>query len=181
LAEQAEERSWVERARQGDDEAIGWLYRRYAPAVFRYLFYRLGEREVAEDLTSEVFVRAIEGLPRYQQRGLPFAAWLYRIAAARVVDHYRRMRRRPATRLQPESATSGERAEQEAESRLSAEELQRGLAGLPPAYQQVIVLRFVEGLSHEEVAQVMGRSAGAVRVLQYRALAALRRQLEKGL
>jgi len=91
------------------------------------------------------------------------------------------MRRRPAVTLQPESALSGERAEQEAESRLSAEELQRGLAGLPPAYQQVIVLRFVEGLSHEEVAQVMGRSAGAVRVLQYRALAALRRRLEKGL
>ncbi len=174
-----EERSWVQRARQGDGEAVGLLYRRYAPAIFRYLYYRLGDQQVAEDMTSEVFVRALEALPRYRERGIPFSAWLYRIAGARVADHFRQHRRRPTVALSPESVAEGRSLEEQAELRMVAGDLQRAVAELTPLQQQVILLRFVEGLAHSDVGRILGRSEGAVRVLQYRALEALRRLLER--
>lgn len=170
-----DESRWVERAVQGDTEAIAWLYRRYAPAVFRYLYYRLGDTEVAEEMTSEVFLRALEALPRYRQRGRPFLAWLYRIAGARSRDYHRRCRRQG--RVMPEMPSSLPSPEEEAEAHLTAGELQRALAHLTPLQQQVIVLRFIEGLTHSQVARIMGRSEGAIRILQYRALEALRRLL----
>lgn len=172
-----EESRWVERAGQGDAEAVTWLYRRYAPAVFRYLYYRLGDTEAAEEMTSEVFLRALEALPRYRQRGRPFLAWLYRIAGARVRDYHRRRRRQARALFSREMPSASLSPEEEAEARLTAGELQRALAHLTPLQQQVIVLRFVEGLSHSEVAQMLGRSEGAIRILQYRALEALRRLL----
>jgi len=177
--DQDEEKLWIERARSGDAEAVGRLYWRYAPAIFRYAYYRLGDSEVAQDLTADVFVRVIEALPRYRERGAPFSAWLYRIAGARIADYYRRRRRQPTEELSSEVRSSVGQPEVEVESRLVAQELQRVLQGLSPAYQQVIVLRFVERLSHAEVARILRRSEGAVRVLQFRALDALRRLLEK--
>lgn len=180
LEEPDEEDRWVERACQGDGVAIGVLYRRYAPAVFRYLFYRLGDPQMAEDLTSEVFVRALEALPRYRRRGLPFSAWLYRIAGARVADYFRQRRRRPTVALHSERGARSEPPEEEVLARMTAEELQRALVRLTDLQQQVIVLRFVEGLSHSEVAAIVGKSEEAVRVLQFRALRALRRLLEPG-
>lgn len=179
MAELESERECVERAARGDATAIGDLYRRYAPAIFRYLFYRLGDRDVAEDLTSEVFVRALEALPRYRVRGRPFSAWLYRIARARVADHYRGRRRHPLVPLVPDTPADGADPDAQAESQLTAAALRRAIVQLTPLQQQVVVLRFLEGLSHRAVAQIVGRSEGAVRVLQYRALAALRRLLER--
>ncbi len=170
---------WVERARQGDTEAVAWLYRRYAPAVYRYLYYRLGDIEVAQEMTSEVFLRVLEALPRYRTRGRPFLAWLYRIAGARVQDYYRRHRRWIQEPFPPKMSSVSSSPEEEAEAHLTAAELQRALAHLTPIQQQVIVLRFVEGLSHSEVAHIIGRSEGAVRMLQYRPLEALRRLLAK--
>jgi RNA polymerase sigma-70 factor (ECF subfamily) len=178
FSEQDEEGSWIERAGKGDAEAIGRLYWRYSPAIFRYAYYRLGDREAAQDLTAEVFVRVIEALPRYRQRGAPFSAWLYRIAGARIADYYRTRRRQPTEELSAEFGSKIGQPEVETESRMAAEELQRVLQDLSPVHQQVIVLRFVERLSHAEVASILGRSEGAVRVLQYRALDALRRLLE---
>lgn len=174
-----DERECVENAARGDAAAIGDLYRRYAPAVFRYLFYRLGDRDAAEDLTSEVFVRALEALPRYRMRGRPFSAWLYRIAGARVADYYRQHRRHPVAPLLSDTPAYEVDLAEEAESRLTAEVLQRAIVHLTTLQQQVIVLRFLQGLSHSEVAQIIGRSEGAVRVLQFRALEALRRLLER--
>lgn len=179
MVEADEERLWIQRAIEGDAEAVGFLYRRYAPMIFRYLCYRLGDQDSAEDLTAEVFLRVLEALPRYRQRGRPFSAWLYQIAGARAADHFRWHRRRATLRLRPELARTTEGPEQEAESHLTAEELQRALAQLTPAQQQVVVLRFVERMTHAETAHILRRSEGAVRVLQYRALAALRRLLEK--
>ncbi len=172
-----DESRWVELAGQGDAEAVAWLYRRYAPAVYRYLYYRLGDIDAAEEMTSEVFLRALEALPRYQERGRPFLAWLYRIAGARARDYHRRHRRHVQTTFPQAMSSLSPSPEEMAEAHLTAGELQRALAHLTPLQQQVIVLRFVEGLSCSKVAQVMGRSEGAVRVLQYRALEALRRLL----
>lgn len=177
MAELDDEHELVGRAARGDAGAIGDLYRCYAPAVFRYLFYRLGDRDLAEDLTSEVFVRALEALPRYRRQGRPFSAWLYRIAGARVADHYRRRHRRPVVPLGPDlPARAGDPGDM-AEIQLTTETLQRAISQLTALQQQVVVLRFLEGLPHSKVAQILGRSEGAVRVVQFRALEALRRLL----
>lgn len=176
MTERDDEHECVERAAGGDAAAIGDLYGRYAPAVFRYLFYRLGDREAAQDLTSEVFVRALEALPRYRVRGRPFSAWLYRIAGARVADYYRRQR--PVEPLAPDLPAPASDPAAATETRVTAEVLQRAIAQLTPLQQQVLVLRFVEGLSHAAAARIVGRSEGAVRIAQFRALAALRRLLE---
>lgn len=176
---QIEERDLVQRAVAGDPQAAAQLYRRYAPAIFRYLFYRLGQRETAEDLTSEVFCRALKALPRYEQRGLPFSAWLYRIAGARAADLFRWRRRHPTAGLSPTMASGDHDPVQETNRRLDAETLQAALAQLSADQQQVILLRFVEELPHAEVGRIMGKSEGATRALQYRALVALRRILEE--
>ncbi len=179
MTQEDQERSWLERARRGDGEAIGELYRRYAHAVYRYVYYRLGDVEQAEDVTADVFVRALEALPRFRERGLPFSAWLYRIAAARVADAFRRKRRRPMEPLAGDLTESSAGPEEVAEERWRAEQLRRLVGQLPEIQQQVLVLRFVERLSHAEVARIIGRSEGAVRVMQHRALRELKRLLEQ--
>jgi RNA polymerase sigma-70 factor (ECF subfamily) len=169
----------IERAKACDEEALSELYHRHANAVFRYIYYRVGDREVAEDLVGDVFVRALEGLPSYQQTGTPFEAWLYRIAQARVIDHYRRQNVRQSVALDEQlpdrEETSPDRvAAQSDEIRHAWEAIGR----LTDEQQMVISLRFIAGRSTAEVATLMGKTEGAVKALQNRALASLRRLME---
>ena len=169
----------IEKAKACDEEALSELYRRHANTVFRYVYYRVGDREVAEDLVGDVFVRALEGLPSYRHTGVPFEAWLYRIAQARVIDHYRRQAVRRVAPLDEQlpdgEETSPDRvAAQSDEVRRAWEALTR----LTDEQQQVISLRFIAGRSTAEVAALLGKTEGAVKALQSRALASLRRLLE---
>ncbi len=170
----------VEAAIAGDAEAFGLLYERYVDQVFRYLYYRIGERATAEDLVSEVFLRAWQKVRDYRHRGLPFAAWLYRIAHNLLVDHRRREGRRPTLPLKPDPevklASDGPTSIRDA---LARADLEAAIAKLPDDQQQVIVLRFVLGMSADEVAATMGKSRGAVEALQHRALKNLRRMLSE--
>jgi len=155
--------------------AISALYRRNVQAIYRYVYYRVGDERTAEDLTAEVFLRAVEGLPNYEPRGVPFAAWLYRIARARVADHFRRQRRGGTAALD-ESWPSGEDSPLAQLERLSLHErLRAALGHLTTDQQQVIVLKFVEGFSNAEVARILRKTEGAVKSLQHRALNALHR------
>ena len=170
-----DEATLVERACRMDRAAISVLYRRHVGAIYRYFYHRMGDEHTAEDLTAEVFLRAIEGLPNYEPRGVPFVAWLYRIAQARMADYFRREQRTAVVGLD-ESRLSGEvsplaRVEQSSYH----EELKAAVRGLTTDQQQVIILKFVEGLSNAEVAQILGKTEGAVKSLQHRALSALRR------
>ena len=135
----------------------------------------------AEDLTEQVFLKAWEHIAAYDQRGLPFAAWLYRVAHNLVVDYHRT--RRPTTSLtEPVAETlvdKGAGPEEQVERRLAAAEVAEALRTLNPEQQQIILLRFVQGLSHAEAASIMGKSEGALRVLQYRALGALNEALRR--
>ncbi len=174
-----DESQLIKRAKSYDARALSDLYRRHADAVFRYVYYRVGDREVAEDLVGDVFVRALEGLPAYQDTGTPFEAWLYRIAHARVVDYYRRQKVRRAAPLD-ESLASGEETDLShlAAQRDDVRRVWDALRHLTDDQQQVISLRFIAGYSTAEVASVMGKTEGAIRALQHRALASLRRLLE---
>jgi RNA polymerase sigma-70 factor (ECF subfamily) len=166
----------LSQARAGNSHAFGELYELYAPRVFRFLFAHLDNRLDAEDLLAEVFLRAWRSLPAYQERGLPFAAFLFRIARNLLIDYYRQSGHARGQvsiedlNLQDTDLTPGEKVS----AGLERSELREHLAQLRDDYRSVLVLRFLAELSPEETAQVMGRSPGAVRVLQHRALAALR-------
>jgi RNA polymerase sigma-70 factor (ECF subfamily) len=171
----------VDRAvQQRDAEAFGQLYDRCVDRVYRYLYFRTGHASDAEDLTELVFLKAWEALPRYRWQGRPFVAWLYRLAHNVHVD-YRRSAR-PAVSLSdderpidlPSEAAAGEFAR-----RLDADLLARAVAELTPEQQQVIVLRFLDGLETEQIAAILDRREGAIRALQMRALQSLRRVLER--
>jgi RNA polymerase sigma-70 factor (ECF subfamily) len=170
----------IDQARGGDTEAFGALYDQYAEPVFRFLFTRLDNRMDAEDLTGEVFLRAWKSLPRYRQQGYAFSAYLFQIARNLLIDHYRRSGRVESLSDQmagilvnPDSEPADVVVKE-----LERKELRDTFSTLREDYQTVLTLRFVSGLSSDETAQVMGRSSGAVRVLQHRALAALKKKIE---
>lgn len=170
----------VERAQAGDVAAFAEVYDRYQPLVYRYVFYRVGDTPVAEDLTAEVFVRVVEKIDRFVYRGQPLLAWLYAIARNLVADFYRQTKRSDALALDEGAASAAPLPEQAAEDRLTQQQLVAALARLTEEQRQVILLKFVEGMDNETVASLLGKPVGAVKSLQHRALAALRRMLERG-
>jgi RNA polymerase sigma-70 factor (ECF subfamily) len=174
-----EEAAIVARAREGDAAAIGQLYRRYAPGIYSYLASRLGDPAASEDLTSEVFERALEGLPHYEQRGPSIASWLYRIAHDRLTDHLRRRAQRPTLPLDERTLPAQEGFAPQVDARLAGEQLAGAVLGpaiaqLTAEQQQVIALRFYADLKLAEIAYVMDRSTEAIKMLQCRALIRLR-------
>lgn len=174
-----DEAQLIRRARAGDPQALTTLYDRYQPAIFTYLYYRLDDQAVAEELTSEVFVRMVEKIDRYQARGQPLLAWLYTIARNLRADHYRQA---DATRLLPLDETlaaDGDDPPQTVEHQLAADCLRRALRYLTGDQQEVILHKFVGDRSNAEVAVLLDKDEGAVKSLQHRALAALRRAIEK--
>lgn len=165
------------RAQKGDEVAIRDLYLRYKTNVFRYLFYHVGDAEAAEDLTSEVFIRMIKGLPSFQPRG-SFQAWLYQIAHNLAIDYHRKEKADTRLPLLENLAADGESPLETVEHQLDNQRLQRALAKLNQAQQEVLILRFVLGLPLEQTAQSMKCSEDAVKGLQRRGLIALRQILE---
>lgn len=165
------------RAIRGESEAFGDLYERYMDEIHRYLFYRVADRFEAEDLTETVFLKAWEALPRFESSRINFRAWLYRIAHNTVVDYYR-MRKPISDSLADESRDSRPSPEHQVQARDEQQQLAAAIRELESGLQQVIIYRFINGLSHAETAQVMGIREGHVRVLQHRALNQLRKRLE---
>jgi RNA polymerase sigma-70 factor (ECF subfamily) len=160
----------------GDVNALGHLYDQLLTPIYRYIAVRVRRREDAEDLTQLVFERIVAGLPRYRPGRRPFAAWVFRIARNAVIDHVRR--ERPTEQLDPvHDLPHGEEVEAISLRGEQIRELRRAIATLTPDQQEAIVLRFVAGLSAEEAARVMGRRAGTIRGLTFRAIGALRRHM----
>lgn len=168
----------IARAKE-DPEAFGLLYERYVARIYRYIYYRVGNREDAEDLTARTFYRALRRFPSYVDRGLPFSAWLYRIAHNVVVNWLRDRSRRPVVPLETATTSTGEETDPHvvAEAQEEREKLLRAVRRLPADRQELLILKFVEGMSNAEIAQIMGRSEGAVKALYHRTLVALREEL----
>lgn len=176
---QYDEADLIEQARQGDRGAVSELYQRHADVIYRYVYVRVKDTAVAEDLTAEVFLKALEGLPDYQFTGAPFLAWLYRIAWARTVDHWRRQQRRQETPLLDTLPDAGPQPEDLVSTGASWDAVLDVLSQLTDEQQQVIVLRFIEEMDLKETAATMDKTVGAIKALQYRALASLARLLQK--
>ncbi len=169
------------RAIQGDREAFGELYRRHVRRIYNYIYYRVGNPHDAEDLTARVFYRALRNIHRYEDRGLPFSAYLYRIAHNVVANWHRDTQRRAEIPLDALWSLRDENPAPEA-TLLRNEEYERLMTvirRLPPDRQQLLILKFVERLSNAEIGQIMGRSEGAIKSLYHRTLLALRRELQR--
>lgn len=162
-------------------DAIGALYDQHHESIFRYVWLRVGDRQLAEDLTGDVFLRMLDALPSYRSIGLPFRAWLYRIAHNLLVDHFRRSKRRASTPIEAAEDRPNEvDTASSAERKLLVERVNHALAALDAPQREVMALRFVNGLSLQETAQAMGKSEAAVKSLQHRGLVTLRQSLAAG-
>ncbi len=169
----------VSRSQQGDSEAFGDLYVRYLDSIYRYIYYRVGNREEAEDLTESVFLKAWKAIDNYQQRGLPFQAWLYRIARNVVIDSHRKPKAQMVDiETQYDLPDTSVRVEQQVADKFQIKHVLDVVRELEPLQQEVLTLRFLSGMNHKEVASILGKQVGAVRVLQHRAVRALQRRLQ---
>jgi RNA polymerase sigma-70 factor (ECF subfamily) len=178
VVEPAEEARLVEQAKT-DPVAFGELYERYIKRIYNYIYYRTGNARDAEDLTARVFYRALENIDRYTVRGLPFSAWLYRIAHNLVANWHRDRSRQKVSPLDDVIARGvwEEAPETLAESREERERLLLSIRRLPPERQQLLLLKFIERMSNAEIGLVMRRSEGAVKSLYHRTLLSLRDEM----
>lgn len=172
----------IERARS-DPEAFGLLYERYVGKIYNYIYYRVGNHYDAEDLTARTFYRALNHIAEYAPRGAPFSAWLYRIAHNLVVNWHRDRQRHQLVSLEEAMLhvplKQVEEPHQLSEREDEKERLLAAVRQLPEDRQQLLILKFVEGLSNFEIGQIMGRSEGAIKSLYYRTLLSLREMLEE--
>lgn len=166
----------LERAIQGDTEAFSVLYERYIRRIYNYIYYRTGNPADAEDLTERVFHRALGHIQSYKMRGVPFSAWLYRIAHNLVANWHRDNKRNKEVPLEDHTVPVNrfDHPEHELVKVQERERLLNAIRNLPAERQQLIILKFVEHLSNNEVAVIMGRSEGAIKSLYHRTLMALR-------
>jgi RNA polymerase sigma-70 factor (ECF subfamily) len=176
------ERTLLERVKQYDEAALGELYDRYAPRIYAYVYRRMGDAHLAEDLTGDVFVQVLRAIQAERFWHTSFQAWLYRIAHNLVVDHYRRQPPAIELELDEQMIASEDDPPSDVARKLSNQRLHAAVINcLTPAQQQVLALRFGEGMTARETAEIMDKSVGAIEALQHRALAALRRVLNKDL
>ena len=180
LSEITEENA-VSRACEGDAEAFSFLYERNVTRIYNYIYYRIGSEVDAEDITSRVFYRAFGHITSYVDKGVPFSAWLYRIAHNLIANWHRDSHRRKEVPLedQPEIPHHADHPEKALEKAQEIEQLLRGIRRLTPDRQQLLLLKFVESYSNAEIAEIMGKSEGAIKSLYHRALIALREEMQK--
>lgn len=169
----------ISNSKKGDKEAFGLLYERYAGSLFRYIYAHLDSRQDAEDLTEEVFWIVWQMIKSYNDQGYPFQAFLFKIGKNKLIDHYRRKKTfgNIYEFLKDELAVDPEKAYEE---NLNHSELHFILSKLNKDYREVLILRFLNGMSPLEVSSLMNRSEEAIRVLQHRALKATRKLLSNG-
>ncbi len=167
------------RAQQADSVALGQLYDRYVDKIYRYVYHRVGNAELAEDITGQVFTRMLEAIKAGRPWQTSFSGWLYRIAHNLVIDYYRRRSRASFVEIDEAAPTPSREGDpfQAVEMQINRARLRNALASLTEEQAQVITLRFLEELSIAETAEIMGKTEGAIKALQYRAVLALKKVL----
>jgi RNA polymerase sigma-70 factor (ECF subfamily) len=172
----ADERELVERAKR-DPNAFGELYDRHFQQIYRFVFSRVREQTAAEDVTSEVFMKALKSLPRYQHTGRPFSAWLYQIAVNAVADHYRADRPTRDIEEMHDLASSEVGIEEQAAQRDELRRIWHHVEKLPGQQRTAMVLKFQEDLKIEDIAIAMGKTEGAVKLLLHRGVTRIRSEM----
>lgn len=176
-----DERNLISRATGGEAEAFGRLYDHYMPMIYRFILLRVAEREEAEDLTHQVFLKAWQKIGGYSEKGLPFSSWLYRIARNSVIDHYRRTK--PTANLEDEENSEELISKPDILDKLDlksdAKRAFKAINTLKDSEKEVIIMRFIDDLPIKEVAEAIGKTEGAVKLAQHRALNKLRKILNE--
>ena len=173
------EEKLIREAKEGKKEAFAKLYDHYVAPIYRFIYLKVSGREEVEDLTHEVFLNAWQNLHGYRFRGFPFSSWLYQITRNRIIDYYRT--RRNHVRLEnidPESVKISNPIELVLDQEFNLERVLVAIKQLNSDQQDVLIMRFVEDLSHQEIAQILGKSDGAVRLIQHRAINELKKILD---
>jgi RNA polymerase sigma-70 factor (ECF subfamily) len=177
-----EEDKLIKKAKRGEKEAFGLLYDKYVSYIYRYFFLRLGgQKDLAEDLTQEVFMNVWKNIGNYDLRGVPFISYLYRVARNALTDHWRTQKKFVDLESLIESSLVADKDEIEStlDNKKEVEVIKKALFYLDPTYQEVLIMKFIEELSNKEIALALGKSEGAVRVIQHRAIKQLKNYLEK--
>ncbi|NOZ70672.1 MAG: sigma-70 family RNA polymerase sigma factor [Chloroflexi bacterium] len=177
-----DEATLVARAARNDQDAIAALYDLYAPKIYSYIYHRTSDQIVTEDLTGQVFLRMIEAVKAERAWHTSFSGWLYRIAHNLVVDYYRRRGRAIHTDIDesPNIPAHNSDPYKLAAAILDSDALVRAIGELTEEQAQVVTLRFLEGYNIAEVAEILGKTEGAIKALQYRGVASLRRIMKNG-
>ncbi|MDP3974755.1 MAG: RNA polymerase sigma factor [Candidatus Jorgensenbacteria bacterium] len=169
------EEQLIQNAKGGDAASFGTLYDLYMPRIYRFVFLKTHHKEDAEDLTHQVFINAWQNLYRYESRGFPFSSWLYRIATNAVIDHYRTAKTHfPLEAIPEELLAKPSEMAQLVDTAIDVHRVRVMLTKLEPDQQNVLLMKFVDDMSNKEVAEALGKSEGAVRVIQHRAIKKLR-------
>jgi len=179
LAE-TDDQELISLAVSGNREAFGRLYERHQPRVLRHAYFLTGDFLLAEDLTAQTFLNAFQAISRYEPRGVPFIAWLLRITGNLTINHRKSAKNGEHTHLPEALEAEGDEysPEESFEHKADSEQVWEEVRHLPVEQRQVIVMRFVDDLSYQEIAQILGKSVGTVRVIHFRALVNLRHMLD---
>jgi len=175
-----EEESLVRRAQQQDQQAFAQLYEEHFDKIYRYVALRMGDRAEAEDITQQVFLKALRSISTFRWKGIPFSAWLFRIAHNQVVDYLRKKTKQATVPIDDSAVSSSNDPQLLLEQELSIEQLISATRRLTEAQREVISLRFTSELPISQVAKIMGKSEGAIKALQHSAIVALRKVLLAG-
>lgn len=174
------EEKYIREAVRGKTSAFAPLYDHYQPMIYRFVLVKVGRREDAEDLTHQVFLSAWQNIKSYKPMGYPFSSWLYQIARNLIVDHYRaRKSETSLEKMDPEYFVAPATMHFDLVQKLEIEKVRKAITELKPDYQDVIIMRFIEDLPLKEVAHVILKTEGAVKLIQHRALAELKKILRE--
>jgi RNA polymerase sigma-70 factor (ECF subfamily) len=173
-----EQRELIKRAKECDPAAFATIYEHYYQDIYNYIYHRVANAQLAEDLTSDVFLKVLESIGSFTFRGIPFSAWLFRLARNLMIDRLRTHPELAELSLEEELLPAEGGADVALERKLTRQQLLQALRSLTEEQQEVIILKFIDGLSNTDVARILGKSEGAVKALQHRALSALSRFFE---
>ena len=176
---QQKQQELIRRAKECDSSAFASIYEHYHEDIYNYIYHRVTSASVSDDLAAEVFLKALESIDSYTFRGIPLGVWLFRIARNLVIDYFRRGPALVEVPLEEGALPPEAGADAVLEMELTQQQLARALSSLTEDQQEVVILRFVDGLPPNDVAQIMGKSRGAIHSLQHRALNSLNRVLEE--
>jgi RNA polymerase sigma-70 factor (ECF subfamily) len=175
----ADEVELIQRAKTYDPDALGVIYERYYQGIYRYVYYRVSDTALAEDLTGDIFLKMLNGIESYSIQGVPFSAWLYRIARNRIIDHLRRQPEKADVSLEEARVDAIAGNDTAIDNALQRDELLKAVKVLTDEQRQVIILKFIDDLDNATIGRILGKTEGAVKSLQHRALDTLRHYLER--
>ena len=177
------EQEFIEKAKAGDGTAFGRLYEHYVAQIYRFIALKVGTRQLAEDLTHEVFMSAWQKLPNFTQQGFPFSSWLYKIARNRVIDHYRTQKALVSideeVAINEDLFAASSRSDELFDQGLAVKKIETAMKELTSEQQEVLTLRFVNDLTPREIAEILNKREGTIRIIQHRATNKLKKILGK--